>query len=174
MLNETQENRPLILPYIVQKWRYNPNVKRIILADSHTPNVLHEWSTDYCFYAFSPFFRPIPRGMNLFEIKHSEVWPYGLQSIKAVYNIFLSDPTSIYFIAYSVPVNGTRELDASLTARCNYDEAKNNTHCRNIYVLEDNVNKFKNTKAPGFDLCVPNKDGEEIYKCVFKHIQYRK
>lgn len=166
----------MILKYLVQQWRYNPNIKRIVLANDHSENVLNEWLSDFHFFAISPLVRPISQGMNLFEIKHSTVWPYGIRSIKPVSNVFIINPESTYFIGYNEPVANTFELDLSIGARCAYDTSSEDSRCRNVFVLDKEIDRFVCGKTPqsNVPICIPDEDGEEFYKCIFKCVQLLK
>lgn len=161
----------MVVKYIIQKWRYNPNVKRIIVEGDVVPNVVNEWLYESSFYAISPFFRPIPNGMNLFQVIHSETWPTGIQSIKPVYNFFDIYPQHTYFVGYNEPVPNTFKLDLSqLTAKCNFTGNENVDFCkRGVYVLKENIDKFECGRSSlGFPLCIPSRNGEELYKCMLK------
>jgi len=69
------------------------------------------WRTVGKFYALNPLFRPIPTGMNLYCVEHSNSSPMRISAFYKDYDIFnINRQNCTYFITYGQPVLNTASL----------------------------------------------------------------
>jgi hypothetical protein len=122
------ENIPNIVPYFILQYvderagiyrgyivaaNSRRNEKNEIVYDYKIDtNVFrHGWRVVNKFYALNPLFRPIPTGMNLYCVEHSNSTPMKISALYKDYDIFtVNKQNCTFFITYGQPVVNTVSL----------------------------------------------------------------
>jgi len=65
----------------------------------------NDWELMGTFYAVNPTIRPIPPGMNLFNVKRNEGFPYNSTELTIDYDFYFIKKDSVYFLTYGNIIN---------------------------------------------------------------------
>ena len=97
--------------YIVNSHTKRNNNNEIIYGREIDRKFNQGWRVVGTFYALNPLFRPIPSGMNLYCVKHSDSAPMRIFALYKDYDIFdIDNENCTFFITYGQPVVNTVSL----------------------------------------------------------------
>lgn len=105
---------PLKIKLNLWKYKNDHSLMMLLYEDQlpsdSSPTTNNNWFVDAVFEVYNPLVIPYPVGTELFLAKHFKRYPYELQNIISIQDLYDIEQPGTYFVAYSVPYEGKVKL----------------------------------------------------------------